>query len=61
MRYYKFFSVLSPESNFVFSLQSEKCVMFLNFRNMQDKYLQLKRSMQVFADETDASLAKCFE
>lgn len=58
---YTFFSVLSPKSVFVFSLQSENYVIFLNFRNMQDNYMQLKRSLQVFADETDSSLVKRFE
>lgn len=31
------------------------------FKNVQDKYLWLKRSVQVFADEPDSSLAKCSE
>lgn len=34
-----YISGLSSESIFVFSLQSEKCVIFLNFRKIQDNSL----------------------
>lgn len=64
MRCYRFLVILiifKFKGYFFLLLQFEKCINFLNFKNVQDKYLQLKRSIQVFADEPDSSLAKCSE
>lgn len=64
MRCYKsliFLILFKLKDYFFLLLQSEKGVIFLNFKNVQDKYLPLKRSMQVVADEPDSSLAKCSE